>query len=263
MPSIKKKSQLRLRVFAGPNGSGKTTIIDAVRAHKVKNIPIDFGIYINADDIASKLRENKFAFREYGIKTTRDEFVNVALDSGLVNEKLSEANFKKSFRFSANKIYLVKKDHDEQLAQIIADFARKKLLSLKKKFSFETVFSHPSKLEIMRQAKDAGYKVYLYFVSTESPEINKYRVKLRKEKGGHDVPDETIERRYYRALDLLYEASQLAYQAYFFDNTEEGKDFTLFAHFKVLRAKKRWDKIDKKRVPEWFKKYYSAKIPHK
>jgi len=43
---------LRLRVSAGPNGSGKTTIIEAVRKAKVNGRPVDFGIYINADDIA-------------------------------------------------------------------------------------------------------------------------------------------------------------------------------------------------------------------
>lgn len=38
----------------------------------------------------------------------------------------------------------------------------------------------------MRRASAEGYKVYLYFVSTESPEINKYRVKLRVKEKGHD-----------------------------------------------------------------------------
>lgn len=41
---------LRLRVFAGPNGSGKTTIIDAVRKARVNGRPVDFGVYVNADE---------------------------------------------------------------------------------------------------------------------------------------------------------------------------------------------------------------------
>ena len=49
------KKQLRLRIFAGPNGSGKTTIINSVRAAKVNDKPIDFGNYINADDITRDL----------------------------------------------------------------------------------------------------------------------------------------------------------------------------------------------------------------
>ena len=134
------------------------------------------------------------------------------------------------------------------------------MLEQKRKFSFETVFSHSSKLEVMQQANAAGYKVYLYFVSTESPEINKFRVEARKRKKGHDVPKGKIESRYYRSLNLLYDACQLAYQVFFFDNSVEGKSSVMFAHFKLQRGKKKWDKINKKQVPLWFRKYYSEKV---
>lgn len=111
----------------------------------------------------------------------------------------------------------------------------------------------------MRQAADAGYKVYLYFVCTESPEINKYRVKeVRLKEGGHDVPEDKIESRYYRSLNLLYKAAQIAYQCYFFDNS--GEEFRAFAHFKKAKGKKQWDPIDKVQVPQWFLKYYSGKV---
>ncbi|MDQ3108696.1 MAG: hypothetical protein M3R17_02285 [Bacteroidota bacterium] len=50
----------------------------------------------------------------------------------------------------------------------------------------------------MKQAKAEGYKVYLYFVSTENPEINKERVQLRVRNNGHDVPPDKIVSRYYR-----------------------------------------------------------------
>ncbi len=130
----------------------------------------------------------------------------------------------------------------------------------KRKFSFETVFSHPSKLDIMREAANNGYKVYLYFVSTESADINKYRVALRTQRGGHNVPNDKIESRYYRSLDLLYDAAQIAYQAFLWDNSIDGEDAKLFAHFKKNGDKKKWDKKSKKDIPNWFKKYYSAKV---
>ena len=112
----------------------------------------------------------------------------------------------------------------------------------------------------MKEAKKNGYKVYLYFVSTESPEINKLRVKSRRDQGGHDVPPDLIESRYYRSLDLLYEACQVAYQVYFFDNSIEGEESDMFAHFKMEKGKKHWDEIKIENVPAWFKKYYSDKI---
>jgi len=248
-----------MRVFAGPNGSGKSTIIKAVREYKMKRIPVDFGIYVNADDIADLLRTGAFSFADYEVFTTRSEFIATALASGLVGPDFSEKSFQASFKFHKDqRLLLTNKNADERLAQILSDFLRKKLLAENRKFSFETVFSHPGKLDIMRQAKERGYKVYLYFVSTESPDINIYRVHVRKDKGGHDVPPEKIKSRYERSLNLMFEASQLAYQAYFFDNSKEQPK--LFAHFKLIKGKKKWDRIVEKEVPDWFRKFYSAKV---
>lgn len=251
------KQQLRLRVFASPNGSGKSTVIQYVRNYKVNNIPIEFGYYINADDIASQLRAGIFRFKDFGIRITNKEFLNTALASGLINEKFPEEIFKSAYKLRTNTIQLLSADMGERLAQIIADFLRKKLLDQKERFSFETVFSHSSKLNIMKEAKKNGYKVYLYFVSTESPEINKLRVVSRRDQGGHDVSPDLIESRYYRSLELLYEACQVAYQVYFFDNSIEGEESDMFAHFKMEKGKKHWDEINIENVPTWFKKYYS------
>lgn len=63
------------------------------------------------------------------------------------------------------------------MAQLIAQFLYDELLTAKRNFSLETVFSHPNKLELMKRAKAMGYKVYLYFISTEDPAINVQRVK--------------------------------------------------------------------------------------
>jgi len=111
----------------------------------------------------------------------------------------------------------------------------------------------------MREAVDNGYKVYLYFVSTESPYINIPRVEARKAKGGHDVPKDKILSRYFRSMNLLYKASQIAYRAFYFDNSEDGKDVNMFAHFKKFGEKMKWDKQDKKRIPLWFDFFYKWK----
>ena len=260
------KTDLRMRVFAGPNGSGKSTIIEAVKNYKVKGNLIDFGIYINADDIAQHIRENDFGFFPYTIDTTNEEFRRIAMASGLINKDFTEEQFNGCYQLEQNRIIfhsnaegIEKEKIITRLAQVIADFLRKRLLADRKKFSFETVFSHESKLEIMRQGKEAGYKVYLYFVSTESPEINKDRVALRPLKGGHYVPPETIVSRYYRSLDFLYEATKLSYRVFFFDNSDSGKRFKLFADFKVIDGKESWGKCFKEMFPQWFYKYFLMK----
>lgn len=249
--------ELRMRVFAGPNGSGKSTIIKSVREYTADEKHLDFGIYINADDIARDLRDGSFDFSTYELKPNNKEFRETAILSGLITKEFPESVFDASYIFNGSKLILKNREADERLAQIIADVLRKMLLFKKRKFSFETVFSHPSKLDIMRQAAEAGYKVYLYFVSTDSPDINKNRVATRVQKNGHNVPNDKIESRYYRSLEQLYDAAQISYQVYFFDNT--GIQPKLFAHFKQVDGRKNWDEVDRADIPRWFAAYYLQK----
>jgi len=252
-------SQLRLRVFAGPNGSGKSTIIQSVREFESKGRPLDFGIYINADDIAKELQNGTFTFNGYGIQPTAGDLYNFAGTSGLLNENFTPGDLESAILFGDNGIRLTASAKPDYVAQLIARFLREELLKAKKRFSFETVFSHESNLDIMKRAAALGYKVYLYFVATESPVINEYRVELRKKKGGHGVPKDKIGSRYYKALDLLYEASEIAYQAFFFDNSIDDEPFRLVAHFKRTESGLQWDSVEGSQTSAWFKKYYTDK----
>lgn len=261
----------RMRVFAGPNGSGKSSIIKyTLNVEVQEGKKLDFGIYINAEDITSDLQKGKgLIFSQYEIDFSELEFFDIVRNSGLISGQFPELRFRECIFFKKNKLLInknrIEENNDnaiERIAQILADYLRKKLLSIGKKFSFETVFSHKGKVDIFKKAKDEGYKVYLYFVSTEHPEINVYRVKkVRVPHNGHDVPESKIISRYYRSMDLLYEAAQHCYQCYFFDNSAEGEKQTLFAHFKLnAKGEKEWDNLDENNIPNWFKKYYSAKI---
>jgi predicted ABC-type ATPase len=250
------KQQLRLRVFAGPNGSGKSTIIKEVQNTVVDGKPIDFGYYINADDITQDLINGKFSFNKYMLTTNNERLIHFAGASGLINPDYPIEEFTKSYTIKGKAIVLLKSGSPDKVGQIIARFLREEMLRLKRRFSFETVFSHESNLEIMKRAAAEGYKVYLYFVTTESPEINVYRVQLRVRQGGHAVPPDTIRSRYYRSLKLLYDAAEIAYQSFFFDNSKDNKPFELVAHFKKQGDKKVWDKTDRSKLTNWLRKYY-------
>lgn len=261
-----------MRVFAGPNGSGKSSIIISILNTEVRTgKKLDFGIYVNADDIAIILHGKGCKFNTFEVAVNEKEFVNTAIESGLINKEFPLKRFHDCILVEDNILKIrkevaeAKNDYPyERIAQITADFLRKKLLSLEKKFSFETVFSHPGKIELIKQAKTAGYKVYLYFVSTEHPDINDYRVNVvRAGQQGHVVSAEKIKSRYYNSMDLMYQTAQYCYQAYFFDNSVDGSNHTMFAHFKVNpEGNKIWDDADKSSYPNWFKKYYSSKVPH-
>jgi len=258
----------RIRVFAGPNGSGKSTIINRIRDYRVnEERPLDFGIYINADDIAAKLRNSCCDFSDYNISFEQKEFNEIIQASGLLNDDFSFQKFSECVNISKNTLSLHHKKisvvgkADERIAQIIADYLRVKLLHSNLKFSFETVFSHDGKVAFLEKAKAAGYKVYLYFVATEDPEINVYRVKeVRVKQHGHDVPEDKIRSRYYKSLELLHRAAQHCYQVFFFDNSKDGNKDGLFAHFKLNgESEKIWDIADNEKIPQWFYKYYSNK----
>jgi len=153
-----------LLVIAGPNGSGKSTL-----TNYLIEAGIDFGEYINPDEIAA------------------------ALDAP--------------------------EPQRSKRAQEIADHHRERCLSNRLSFSFETVMSHPSKVDLMIRAVDAGYDVTVYFVCTSDPEINIRRVANRVRIGGHDVPRERIVARYWRTLDLLCHAALVARRTVLFDNS--------------------------------------------
>jgi len=161
----------KLVVIAGPNGSGKTTL-----THRLREQGVDFGEYINPDDIAASLQ-------------------------GLYDRRV-------------------------RAAQKIADERRDACVRERRSFSFETVMSHASKIDIMRAARDAGFHVTLYFVGTEDPRINIARVSNRVSLGGHDVPHERIVSRYLKTMDALMNAVEVVDQAFLIDNSDIRRPLT-------------------------------------
>lgn len=110
-----------------------------------------------------------------------------------------------------------------RLAQGMADAQRLKLRSAGVSHSFESVMSHPSKIDYMVQAKADGFDVMLVFVGIDDPQTNIQRVANRVKSGGHPVPIDKILARYARTMDMLFDAAMTANHALIFDNSgDEG-----------------------------------------
>ena len=109
-------------------------------------------------------------------------------------------------------------------AQAVADRRREACIEARRSFSFETVMSHPSKIDILARAKAAGFYVQLFFVGIDDPQTNIERVRLRVAQGGHDVPPDKIVPRWHRTMALLHRAVKIADQSFFFDNSAAGID---------------------------------------
>ncbi|HWY11598.1 MAG TPA: zeta toxin family protein [Bacteroidia bacterium] len=76
----------------------------------------------------------------------------------------------------------------------------KKNLANKIDFALETTLSTKYYFQLVKEAKVKGYTIILVFLWLESVKMAKERVKIRVEKGGHNIPLEIITRRYERGL---------------------------------------------------------------
>jgi predicted ABC-type ATPase len=234
----------RMRVFAGPNGSGKTTIVNELRKK------ISYGVYVNADDIEIELRETRLLkFDNYQLHVTQDEVQNFFKESTFSPIKRNESELYKSL-LVINNILHTHTNIDSYLAADIAEFIRQRLLANGESFTYETVMSHTNKIDFMQKAKYSGYRVYLYFIATEAPEINISRVELRVTQKGHNVSPEVVINRYYRSLKNLRSAVSKSSRAYFWDNSGE---FALYIAEVTDGVDVRI--IDTKNVPNWFVSY--------
>lgn len=67
-------------------------------------------------------------------------------------------------------------------------------------FAFETTLATRSYISLIKAAHLRGYEVTLLFFWLDSPQIAFERVAKRVRDGGHNIPIDVIERRYYRGM---------------------------------------------------------------
>ncbi|KQN65206.1 hypothetical protein ASF04_20050 [Duganella sp. Leaf61] len=169
-------------MFAGPNGSGKTSLIDDIRQTGLSTLRGHYLVperFINPDQVAKDLRGS---FRD--------------------------------------------QDERDAAAQAAAVAARAEAIGSRMSFAFETVMSHPSRINEMLLLKEQGYRLFLVFITTDDPEKNVDRVRFRYETGtttGHFVVPEKVRERYERTLSLLPRAVEVADSAYIYDNSGDFK----------------------------------------
>jgi len=77
------------------------------------------------------------------------------------------------------------------------------LLNERKDFIIETTLTTLSYKGFIEKCKANGYNIVLVFVWLNNAELAKERVKARVSKGGHNIPEEVIERRYYKGIKNL------------------------------------------------------------
>ena len=207
-------SDNRLRMFAGPNGSGKSTIFNQIKDK------VEFGVYLNADDIEAKLKiSNSIRLTDYVDTDISNDFLQRYVKDHSILQKANDSGLSISLVLEKSIIYSTNHTPNSYETSLLVDFIRHILISSMKKITFETVMSHKSKVELLKKTKEFGYKNYLYYISTDDVELNISRVKERVLEGGHNVPENKITKRYFNSLKLLHEAVKYTYRTYIFDNS--------------------------------------------
>ncbi|HEY1841979.1 MAG TPA: zeta toxin family protein [Mycobacterium sp.] len=107
--------------------------------------------------------------------------------------------------------------HSYEAARVAAA-TRAKLIELGASFIAETVFSHPSKLELVDAAHAADYAIVLHVLLIPE-DLAVERVRHRVSSGGHDVPEDKIRERYQRLWGLVAAAITRCASVTVYDNS--------------------------------------------
>lgn len=133
----------------------------------------------------------------------------------------------------------------------IAEQRRRDHMAAGQSFVMETVFSHPSKLKLLQDAHDAGFRIIVFHLVLASADLAVTRVAARIEEGGHSVPDEKVRQRFTRNIPLIREAAMLADRAMIFDASALNERPVMLLELVQGQVARRAGA-----VPDWFEGVY-------
>lgn len=110
----------------------------------------------------------------------------------------------------------------------------RELSSKGKSFGIETTFAGRSYESFILEMKSRNYKIGIIFLYLTSVSLAKKRVAYRVAQGGHDIPAQTIKRRYMRGLENLINLYlPISDWTYIFDNSSQKEKGPEGIYFKI------------------------------
>ena len=233
----------RLRMLAGPNGSGKSTLASQL----VDDYAVNLYKFLNADMLFAEIAQSHKTACPFSLDNQELlDFINASTYPDYCKQPFRERAIVID---EGDYLNFAPESINSYTVAMAADFFKEEFLKRRLSFSFETVFSHPAKIEILKKAQAFGFRTYMYFVATEDPQINLSRIRSRYELGGHDVPEDKVIARYYRCLEQVKYALPHLNRAYFFDNSIDKSVF--FAEYEADKG----FQLFAASVPDWFRRY--------
>ncbi len=131
-------------------------------------------------------------------------------------------------------------------------------------FAFETTLGGHTITQLLAQAAKQGIEIHLWYVGLSSPELHLERVRARVCRGGHDIPERDIRRRYeHSRLNLIALLPHLtALRVH--DNNQEADPVAGKAPMPLLVLQMERAKIvgppDLSHTPDWAKPIVAAAL---
>ena len=137
----------------------------------------------------------------------------------------------------------------------IASERRAAFIADKRDFVTETVFSHPSKLALVDEAKAAGFTLIVMHVGVETPELSVARVKARVDEHGHAVPEDKVRARFERCGALIRQAVLKADRGFVYDNSRLNTPPK-----RCLEFKRGMRQVVRPILPDWIRTLYADEL---
>jgi len=147
----------RVRIFAGPNGSGKTTVNEELKGQ------FNLGYYLNADDLCLKVKKgDRIDLSNYSLSPSFAELESFFCDHNLYPTLPSGI----SFKLIDTSLEFFKRTNMYEIA-ILADYLRHSLLKKMKHFRSRQSFPIQTKSVLLKKQtnRDTG-PTYILFPLT-------------------------------------------------------------------------------------------------
>lgn len=112
-------------------------------------------------------------------------------------------------------------------------------------FTQETTLSGSRTLKTIKRARELDYFIRLYYVGVNSADESIKRIRNRVEKGGHDISEQDVKRRYNKRFEDLVNILPYCNEVKFYDNENGFVEKAEYKNGELI--------IKSKIIPEWIK----------